>query len=103
MHYMPSLLVLGLIAYMSFKGRGSLTEQGRVFGERATKNYVAYLVGGSAAVLTQTWWMAIPAGVGTRVLMGSGARMAKHLQALRELREANDRVLQRMQGAWAMG
>jgi hypothetical protein len=74
-----------------------------VFGERATKNYVAYLVGGGAAVLTQTWWMAIPAGVGTRVLMGSGARMAKHLQALRELREANDRVLQRMQGAWAMG
>ena len=103
MHYMPSLLVLGLIAYMSFKGRGSLAEQGRVFGERATKNYVAYLVGGGAAVLTQTWWMAIPAGVGTRVLMGSGARMAKHLQALRELREANDRVLQRMQGAWAMG
>ena len=103
MHYMPSLLVLGLIAYMSFKGRGSLAEQGRVFGERATKNYVAYLVGGGAAVLTQTWWMAIPAGVGTRVLMGSGARMAKHLQALRELREANDRVLQRMQNAWAMG
>jgi hypothetical protein len=29
--------------------------------------------------------------------------MAKHLQALRELREASDRVLQRMQGAWAMG
>jgi hypothetical protein len=96
MHYMPSLLVLGLIAYTTFKGGRSLHEQGRVFGERSTKSYMAYLAGGGAAVATQLWWMAIPIAVGARLLMGSGERALRHLEALQELRKANDRVLRRM-------
>ncbi|NBX25777.1 MAG: hypothetical protein EBQ99_06975, partial [Planctomycetes bacterium] len=73
-----------------------LHEQGRVFGERSTKSYMAYLAGGGAAVATQLWWMAIPAAVGARMLMGSGERALRHLEALQELRKANDRVLRRM-------
>ena|GEM_PF-2668399 len=96
MNFMPSLLVLGLIAWTTFKGGRPLTEQGRVFGERSTKSYAAFLAGGGLAVLTQTWWMAIPAAVGARMLMGSGERATRQLVALRELRKANDRVLRRM-------
>jgi len=96
MDFMPSLLVLGLIAWTTFKGGRPLYEQGRVFGERSAKSYVAFLAGGGAAVVTQLWWMAIPAALGARMLMGSGERATRHLQALRELRKANDRVLRRM-------
>jgi len=99
MHYMPSLLVLGLIAYTTFKGGRSLHEQGRVFGERSTKSYMAYLAGGGAAVATQLWWMAIPIAVGARLLMGSGERALRHLEALKELRGANALVLRRMRVA----
>lgn len=96
MDFTPSLLVLSLIAWTTFKGGRPLFEQGRTFGERSVKSYVAFLAGGGAAVVTQLWWIAIPAAVGARVLMGSGERATRHLEALRELRKANDRVLRRM-------
>ena len=62
----------------------------------SVRSYLAYLAGGALAVATHTWWLGVLGGMGTRMVMGTGRAKRENLQSLRELVDANDRVLGRL-------
>lgn len=95
--WMPSSIALALIAFSSYSKEG-LDEYARSknFGERASKSYLAYLAGGVVAVATQTWWIGLIGGMGTRLLIGKGRRKWDQKAQLDQLIASNDRVLARL-------
>jgi hypothetical protein len=99
MHWMPSTITLALIAFSSYSKEGlDAYEKSRNFGERASKSYLAYLAGGALAVATNTWWIGVIGGVGTRMVIGSGRRKRERKAQLDELIGANDKILRRLPG-----
>lgn len=95
--WMPSSLALALVAFSAYSEEGlSAYQKSRNFGERATRSYLAYLAGGALAVATNTWWLGVLGGMGTRFAMGSGEAKRERLAALRDVVRSNDRVLRRL-------
>lgn len=73
MHWTPPIISLALIAFTTYRHDELNDEQkARYFGERSGKSYVSYLIGGGIAAITQTWWLGMLAGVGTRYLATKG-------------------------------
>lgn len=60
------------------------------------RSYLCYLVGGSLAVATNTWWIGVIGGMGTRFVMGSGKKKVDQLKKLKRLQKQNDLVLKRL-------
>lgn len=95
--WMPSVLSLALIAFSSYSEKDlSDYQKSRNFGERASKSYLAYLAGGALALATNTWWIGVLGGMGSRLCLGSGQAKRQQLKSLEELIVANDRVLSRL-------
>ena len=59
-------------------------------------SYLAYLAGGALAVATNTWWLGVIGGMGTRFVMGTGKAKRERLASLRELIHSNEQVLNRL-------
>lgn len=97
MHWTPSVVSLALIAFSAYNKEGlSAYEKSRQFGERSLKSYLAYLAGGSLAVLTNTWWIGVIGGMGSRLLLGNGRAKRERLSQLKVLAINNEVVLQRL-------
>jgi len=80
----PSSVGLAVIALSVFMDRGaSLREMGTQFGSRSTKAVLSGAIGKAALVATQMWWVALIAGVGTRILVSNGQRKRERYQALK--------------------
>jgi hypothetical protein len=95
--WMPSSLSLALIAFTAYSQDGlDAYEKSRNFGERASKSYLAYLAGGALAVATNTWWLGVLGGMGTRLIIGSGRAKRERLASLQTLIRANDQTLARL-------
>ena len=71
-------------------------QKGHQFGERAAKTYLAFLIGGSMAVATQTWWVGLIASVGSRILMGQGRKKREQRDTLKDTIKTNEKVLKRL-------
>jgi hypothetical protein len=98
MDWMPSAVALALIAYSSYSQENlSRYQQSKEFGDRSMRSYLCYLVGGSLAVATNTWWLGVIGGMGTRFVMGSGKKKIERLQQLKSLRKGNQVVLHRLE------
>lgn len=97
MHFAPSIIAMALIAYSSYS-QEDLTQyqKGHQFGERAAKTYLAFLIGGSMAVATQTWWVGLIASVGSRILMGQGRKKREQRDTLKDTIKTNEKVLKRL-------
>ena len=94
MHWTPPVISLALIAFTAYTLKDVTEyEKARNFGNRAGKSYLTYLIGGSVAALTQTWWLGLLAGVGSRYLAGRGRRQRDAYQELSKVADVNDRVL----------
>lgn len=97
MHWTPSVVSLALIAFSTYNQEGlSAYQKSRQFGERSLKSYLAYLAGGSLAVLSNTWWIGVIGGVGSRLILGTGRAKRERITQLRELASSNEVVLQRL-------
>ena len=95
--FAPSIISLAVIAFSSYTQEGlDEYQRSKNFGERSTRSYLAYLAGGVVAVATGTWWIGVIGGVGSRLLLGRGRTKREQLRALKELVQANDRVLHRL-------
>jgi hypothetical protein len=82
--FAPSALALAVIAFSAFSAtRVSWEERGVVFGERAAKATIAGAAAKSVLVATNTWWIALPAGVGLRVMVGRGDAKRQRYDALK--------------------
>jgi hypothetical protein len=97
--WMPSAVALALIAFSAYSEEGlNAYQKSRNFGERSAKSYLAYLAGGALALATGTWWIGVLGGIGTRVIMGTGAAKRQRLHSLKQLAQQNDVVLARLRG-----
>jgi hypothetical protein len=95
MNWTPPVISLALIAFTAYTLKDVTEyEKARNFGNRAGKSYLTYLIGGSVAAMTQTWWMGLLAGIGSRYLAGRGRRQREVYQELVATTEVNERVLQ---------
>lgn len=98
MNWMPSSVSLALIAFSAYTQEGlSAYEKSRKFGERSAKSYLAYLAGGSLAVVTNTWWIGVLGGVGSRLILGSGRLKRERIAQLKQLVRSNHAVLRQME------
>lgn len=94
MHWMPSAVTLALIAFSAYSQDGlSAYQKSRQFGERSSKSYLAYLAGGSLAVATNTWWIGVLGGMGSRLILGAGRQKRERLMQLKQLVHSNQVVL----------
>ena len=90
----PPVISLALIAFTSYRlPDADAYEKSRHFGARAGKSYLSYLVGGATAAVTQTWWLGVLAGVGSRLLAGKGRRQREAFGELKRLAATNRRLL----------
>lgn len=81
--FMPSTLGLAVIALSVLLDRRLTWEMaGREFGARSGKAGVAVGAGKAALVVTQSWWIALLAGVGSRALAAYGGHKRERYQLL---------------------
>lgn len=80
---MPSSLSLAVIALSVLMDKKLTWEMaGRSFGERSAKASVAVTAGKAAMIATQTWWIGLLAGVGSRWLAARGEGKRERYQVL---------------------
>ena len=98
MHWVPSTVSLALIAFSAYSQEGlSSYQKSRQFGQRASRSYLAYLAGGGLAVVTNTWWIGVLGGMGSRMILGTGRRKRERLAELKQLVHSNQGVLRRLE------
>lgn len=79
----PSSLGLAVIALSAFMDKSvSLQQRGADFGSRGARAGLASGAGKLAMVATQTWWLALVAGVGSSWLANKGRGKREHYEAL---------------------
>lgn len=94
MDWTPPVISLALIAFTAYTLKDvTAYEKAHSFGERAGKSYLTYLIGSSVAVATQTWWLGLLAGIGSRYLAGKGQTQREVYQELVRIAATNDHVL----------
>ena len=98
MDFMPSVVSLALIAFSTYSQEGlTAYEQSSQFGERSLKSYLAYLAGGSLAVLTGVWWLGVIGGMGSRLVLDGGHQKLERLSQMEQLVQVNEKVINRLE------
>jgi hypothetical protein len=98
MQWIPSSVSLALIAFTAYNQEGlSAYQKSSQFGERSSKSYLAYLAGGSLAVATNTWWIGVLGGMGSRIILGAGRKKRERLMQLKQLAQSNQAVLRQLE------
>ncbi|MBS0212212.1 MAG: hypothetical protein JSR26_03400 [Proteobacteria bacterium] len=81
--FVPFSLSLAVIALSVLMDKKLTWEMaGRSFGERSAKASVAVTAGKAAMIATQTWWIGLLAGVGSRWLAARGEGKRERYQVL---------------------
>lgn len=95
--WMPPWFTLAFIAFTSYKVENlTLYQRLELAGNRTGQAYLAYLIGGGVAALTNTWWLGVLASVSSRYLSEAGIRNAKLQEQLTKTYEANRRIIKRL-------
>lgn len=86
-----------LIGYSVYK-KDNLTsfQKGSEFADRYVQSYIAYIAGGAAAVVTNTWLIGLLASIGTKVFCKYGQGNILKVKSLKDTIETNKKILQRM-------
>jgi hypothetical protein len=99
MDFVPSPISLALIAFSVYSQTDlSEFEKSKQLGSRSAKSYLAYLAGNALTVLTNTWWLGLVGGMGSRVLLDMGRQKDARLSHLQHLVENNAKILARLRG-----
>lgn len=97
MHWTPPIISLALIAFTAYTLKDVTEyEKARNFGDRAGKSYLAYLIGGGIASITQVWWLGLLAGIGSRYISSSGKKRRELYEHLERVVAINESVLGKM-------
>lgn len=82
----PSALGLALVAFSAFNDERLTSEQqGAQFGERGARVTISSAVGTAAMLATNTWWLALAAGIGSQTASGIGAQKRRRYEALKAI------------------
>lgn len=97
MHWTPPLISLALIAFTTYTLKDADNYEKAIhFGDRSGRSYLAYLIGGGVAAVTQLWWLGLLAGIASRYLAGRGKAQRDAYQQLDSLIAANETMLKKL-------
>lgn len=97
MDWTPPVVSLALITFTTYTLKDAdLYEKASSFGDRAGKSYLCYLLGSAVLVCTQTWWLGLAAGIGTRFFVARGKRQRELYRELQRVSETNERLIARL-------
>lgn len=97
MHWTPPIISLAMIAFTTYTLKDADNYEKAIhFGDRSGKSYLAYLIGGGVATITQTWWLGLLAGIGSRYLAGRGKNQRDQYHAISQIITTNERILGRL-------
>lgn len=100
MSWMPSTVAFAVIAFSAYSKDGlTAYAKSREVGERSAKSYLAYLAGGAFAVASNTWWIGVIAGMGSRVILETGRKKRERADELDQLLEASRSANRRLEAA----
>ena len=88
------MLLIGYSVYK--KDNLSPFQKGSEFGDRYIQSYISYIVGGAAAVVTNTWWIGLIASIGTKVFCKYGRLNFSKAKSLDNTIGLNEKILKRM-------
>lgn len=95
--FLPPWFTLAFIAFTSYKAESlSLYQKLELAGNRTGHAYLAYLIGGGVAAITNTWWLGVIATVSSRFLSESGRRKAQLRHQLFNIYEASQKIINRL-------
>jgi hypothetical protein len=98
MSFSPPWFTLALIAFTTYKDESlSLYQKARTSGDRAGKAYLCYLLGGTLAAVTNTWWLGMVGTVVSRYTIAEGKRRRAIFDKARAVARANDKILGRLE------
>jgi hypothetical protein len=93
----PSSIGLAMIAYSAFSQEGlTKEERGIQFGQRSAGVTVSSAVGGLALLATNTWWLALVAGLGSQSVAATGAQKRERFEALKSVTERLEAEAERL-------
>ena len=85
----PSSIGLAVIALLSFMDKSlSLEQKGAEFGDRAAKAGVTGAAAKTVLIATNTWWLGLAVGVGSRWLGSYGGNKRQRYEALQRAVES---------------
>lgn len=97
MDFTPPLFTLALIAFTSYKDESlTLYQKARSAGDRSGKTYLSYLIGGSIAAITNTWWLGVIGSVSSRILSDKGNRKSEIYKKLKIVESNNQLIIDRL-------
>ena len=97
--FAPPVVTLAFIAFTSYRDENlTLYQKAQTFGDRSGKAYLAYLVGGGAAAVTNTWWLGPLATIASRYLADEGLRKLKLVNQLSKIYKKNQDIIKKMEG-----
>lgn len=86
-----------LIGYSVYKNDNLTSfQKGSEFADRYVQSYIAYIAGGAAAVVTNTWVLGLLASIGTKVFCKYGKSKVLKLRSLQDTIATNEAILKRM-------
>lgn len=96
--FMPPWFTLAFIAFTSYKAESlTLYRRLELAGDRTGRAYLAYLIGGGVAALTNTWWLGVLASISSRYMSETALRNAKLHERLTKTRLSNRLIIERLQ------
>jgi hypothetical protein len=94
MDFTPPWFTLAIIAFTTYKAEDlTLFEKARSAGDRTGKTYLSYLLGGTLAAVTNTWWLGVVGSVASRFIADEGARRRAVFEKMKSVAKKNDEII----------
>jgi hypothetical protein len=89
---------MALIAFTTYKAEDlTLFQKAHSAGDRTGKAYLSYLLGGTLAAVSNTWWLGVVGTVASRFIADEGARRRAIFDKLKEVAKKNDEVIGKLE------
>lgn len=97
--FSPPWFTMALIAFTTYKAEDlTLFQKAHSAGDRTGKAYLSYLLGGTLAAVSNTWWLGVVGTVASRFIADEGARRRAIFDKLKEVAKKNDEVIGKLEG-----
>ena len=98
LNFTPPWFTMALIAFTTYKAEDlTLFQKARSAGDRTGKAYLSFLLGGTLAAVTNTWWLGVVGTVASRFLADDGARRRAIFDKLSSVAKKNDEIIGKLE------
>ncbi|MDG1301470.1 MAG: hypothetical protein P8R37_07760 [Opitutae bacterium] len=98
LNFTPPWFTMALIAFTTYKAEDlTLFQKARSAGDRTGKAYLSFILGGTLAAVTNTWWLGVVGTVASRFLADDGARRRAIFDKLSSVAKKNDEIIGKLE------